>query len=385
MRAIRAIVIPVLVGLALAPAALARDAIVTSFDGTRLTVHFFPAAGLAGGHRAPTVLVGPGWGSPGDTNPESPTVPTAGSIGLGPLRHAGYNVLTWDPRGFGTSGGTVEVDSPQFEGRDVSALISFVARQPEALLDKPGDPRLGMASGSYGGGIQLVAAALDKRIDAIVPDIAWHSLLTSLDKNGAPKSGWSNLLFLAAAGHTLDPHVVSAHAQEVAGMPLSAANVGFFASRGPGALVAKIRAPTLLIQRTVDDLFTLQEAVDNYSLLRANGVPTKLLWFCGGHGDCDFPQGNTGLVQRDTLAWFARYLKRVHGTPTGPGFEWVDQTGHDHSAPSYPLPAGHPLGATGSGTLALLSTGGSGPLVGAGVGPIGAVATSVTPALSGAV
>ncbi len=40
----------------------------------------------------------------------------------------------------------------------------------------PGDPRIGMVGASYGGGIQLVAAATDPRIDAIVPTIAWNTL-----------------------------------------------------------------------------------------------------------------------------------------------------------------------------------------------------------------
>ena len=127
------------------------------------------------------------------------------------MRRAGYNVLTWDPRGFGASGGTAEVDSPKFEGRDVSALIDYVARQPEAQLDERGDPRVGMAGGSYGGGIQLVAAAIDHRIDAIVPDIAWNSLETSLGKNDTVKSGWGLALYAAsaAAGARLDPEIVS--------------------------------------------------------------------------------------------------------------------------------------------------------------------------------
>src|SRR5579859_5730126 len=132
--------------LALALAALAaapaHAATVTSFDGTPIHVNFFPAAGLKAGERAPTVLVGPGWGSAGDTNPNSPPGPSTGYPGLGPLRHAGFNVLTWDPRGFGASGGQAEVDSPQFEGRDVSAIISWLANQPQAQLDSPGDPRV---------------------------------------------------------------------------------------------------------------------------------------------------------------------------------------------------------------------------------------------------
>src|SRR5204862_4813737 len=38
---------------------------VRSYDGTRLLVHWCPAAELKPGERAPTILVGAGWGSPG--------------------------------------------------------------------------------------------------------------------------------------------------------------------------------------------------------------------------------------------------------------------------------------------------------------------------------
>jgi ABC-2 type transport system ATP-binding protein len=310
------------------------------------------------------VLMGPGWGQLGSTDPNSKTSTAGGVIGLGALRHHGYNVLTWDPRGFGGSGGTAEVDSPKFEGRDVSAMISWVARQPESLLDKPGDPRVGMVGGSYGGGIQLAAAGIDRRIDAIAPDIAWHSLGTSLDKNQTAKSGWGFPLYLAAvAAHArLDPHIPNSANAETTSFLETSANINFFTSRGPGNLVNKIRTPTLLIQGTVDTLFTLQEAVQNYTDLRAHQVPVKMLWFCGGHGVCLTNPGDTGRIQRDTLAWLARYLKRQTGVNTGPGFEWLDQNGRSYSAPSYPLPAGGALHGHGGGTLQLLTTGGSGPV-----------------------
>src|SRR3954447_4911160 len=234
-----------------APAASARDATVTSFDGTQIAVHFFPAAGLAAGAKAPTVMFGPGWGSGGETNDESATDTGTGIVGVGLLRHAGYNVVTWDPRGFGSSGGTVEVDSPAFEGRDAQALIDFVARQPEAQLDAPGDPRLGMSGGSYGGGIQLVTAALDRRVDAIVPDIAWRSLVTSLYKQQTVKSGWSSILFgLGNEGShgRLDPLLTRAFTDGAATGTLSQDEVGYFSSRGPGDLVSRIHVPTLLMQ-----------------------------------------------------------------------------------------------------------------------------------------
>jgi len=129
---------------ATASPAAARDDSITSFDGTKIALSFFPAAGLQPGQKAPTVLLGHGWGQSRDTNENSTTLDAFGVVGVGPLRAAGYNVLTWDARGFGQSGGTVEVDSPDYEARDASALIDYVARQPEAQLDRPGDPRVGM-------------------------------------------------------------------------------------------------------------------------------------------------------------------------------------------------------------------------------------------------
>jgi ABC-2 type transport system ATP-binding protein len=352
--------------VAAAPAA-ARDAVVTSFDGTRITTHFYLADGLAPGQRAPTVLQGPGWSSPGSTNPDAPTSTAGGVVGLGPLRRAGYNVVTWDPRGFGTSTGIVEIDSPRFEGRDVSALLDFVARQPEALVDRGRDPRAGMTGGSYGGGIQLVAAAIDRRIDAIVPDIAWHSLRTSLYPSATAKTGWSTLLFAAAgiAGGRLDPRIAKANTESSTTGVISRASVGFFASRGPGpALVSRIRAPTLLLQGTVDTLFPLQEAVTNFRLLRAAGTPVKMVWFCGGHGLCLTPQGDpvdVTPIERASLDWLARHLKRDPSVRTGPRFEYTDQTGATLTARDYPLPTGRPLAGRGTGTLRLVAEGGSGP------------------------
>src|SRR3954470_20576359 len=126
--------------LACAPAALARDVTITSFDGTKIAAHWFPGKGVDSNDRAPTVLEGPGWSSPGDTNSEGGGAGNPGAAfgvpGISNFISHGYNVLTWDPRGFGQSGGTVEIDDPRYEGRDVQALIDWVAKQPQAQLDQ---------------------------------------------------------------------------------------------------------------------------------------------------------------------------------------------------------------------------------------------------------
>jgi ABC-2 type transport system ATP-binding protein len=353
--------------------ASAQTATVISFDGTPIHVNFFPAKP---GHRAPTVLVGPGWGSSGDTN--------ITDAQLGPLHAAGFNVVTWDPRGFGQSGGTVQIDSPRFEGRDVSAIITWVAHHAWAKLDAKNDPRVGMAGGSYGGGIQLVTAATDKRVDAIVPEIAWHSLITSLDKNDTVKTGWSGLLYFAglAGSHgRLNPLITKANTDGQNGRPLTAQERNFFATRGPGSLIGDIHVPTLIIQGTVDTLFTLQEGVTNYEILKRHHVPVKMLWFCGGHGVCLDNPGDAGLVTRETVAWLKRYLMRDRQVKTGPGFTWVDQKGHEHNAGAYPMTApATALSAHGKGTLTVNNTGGAGPIVvPPGSGALGAAVADITP------
>jgi len=67
-----------------------------SFDGTTIRAHFYLAANRAGNERVPTVLIGPGYPTAGDTNPDGDT---SDQIGQGVLRGEGYNTLTWDPRG----------------------------------------------------------------------------------------------------------------------------------------------------------------------------------------------------------------------------------------------------------------------------------------------
>jgi ABC-2 type transport system ATP-binding protein len=383
-----------LVALAVAPVAQARDVIVTSFDGTPISASFFPAEGLQPGQTAPTILETHGWGAMRDKDENSATLSPVGQVGLGPLRRAGFNVLTWDSRGFGESGGTVEVDSKDFEGRDVSALLDWLVTQPEQELDGAGDPRAGMTGASYAGGIELVAAAIDHRIDAIAPDIAWHSLLTALYRDDLVKGGWAAALaglgvptatalgVISPAGvqtGTVDPHIVSVLQEGLATGHLSAENKAWFDSRGPGALVAQIRAPTLLVQGTADTLFTPSEAIRNFEALKASGVPVHMLWFCGGHGVC-LTQGDNSRVETRIVTWLRHWLMDDHPADDDPTFEWLADDGQWRSAADWPVPQGPALVAQGSGTLAFspADTQSSGLLVAATPSPT-AVSVAIPP------
>jgi ABC-2 type transport system ATP-binding protein len=218
-----------------------------------------------------------------------------------------------------------------------------------------------MVGTSYGGGIQLVAAAIDCRIDAIVPEIAWHSLTSSLYTADIAKLGWAGLLQRGTAGHSVDPHIPATYQSSVTTGTVSAADLRWFAQRGPANLLAGITVPTLLVQGTVDNLFTLDEAVANYRVLRRRSVPTAMLWYCGGHGVCLTNPGDTTRVKNATVAWLDRYVKRDPRGATGPRFEFVDQNGARYTAPDYPLATGHPITVDGAGVLTLTAPGGSGP------------------------
>jgi ABC-2 type transport system ATP-binding protein len=346
-------------------------------------VHFMPAVGLQKDQRAPTILDGPGLALPGATTLDmlnDEFLPND-VIGIGALRKAGYNVVTWDPRGEWNSGGTLEVDHPDFEGRDVSAIISWLATQPEVQLDDPKklDPRIGMVGASYGGGIQLATAPNDHRIDAIVPTIAWHSLTTSLYKDQAFKSSWGTILVAAliATGARPNPRIYPGLIYGDITGTITPADQQLIEERGPGELVNQITAPTLLIQGTVDTLFTLAEADANAKALIAQGVPTKVVWFCGGHGACLTARNNGVLVKQATMDWLNRYVKRDLSVDTGPQFEWVDQRGQRFWSDTYPVTAATPIVASSAkgGVLPLLPLiGGSGPEIRIlTAGPIGAL------------
>jgi hypothetical protein len=81
------------------------------------------------------------------------------------------------------------------------------------------------------------------------------------------------------------------------------------------------------------------------------------MWFCGGHGLCTGDNGPDGRLEDARLRWMDRWLKRDRSVDTGPVFEWLTDTdGKWHSAEAFPLPAGDPLRAGGSGSLPIAPT-----------------------------
>jgi len=315
---------------------------VTSFDGVGISTNFFPAAGLGASDVAPTTISMPGLASAGQSNPYAEFGIGGETLGVRPLRDAGYNVVTVTPRGEFNSGGILQLDNPFYEGRDVSAVVDFIAEKTPAEL-VAGDPKVGMVGGSYGGGIQLTAAATDPRIDAIVPDIAWNSLNSSLYPDNTFKTAYGSLLYLSllttgARVNTLIPRAILTG--DLLGWITETAQA-VLASSGPTALLAQLKAPTLLTQGIVDVLFPLQQSlISAQSILENPFAPdTKVIWFCGGHGVCNDTVGpdQVSTLLDSGLAWLDTYVAG-DGSPADaiPNFQWFDQFGRHYESDLLP-------------------------------------------------
>jgi len=68
---------------------------------------------------------------------------------------------------------------------------------------------------------------------------------------------------------------------------------------------------------------------------------------------CLTGSGPAGHVEADVVAWLKRYLAGDAAVDTGPRFEWLADDAKWRAGDDYPLPAGPPVTAAGSGTLVL--------------------------------
>ena len=116
----------------------------------------------------------------------------------------GFVVLAYSARGFGRSTGLIGLDSLDYEVPDARAIVDWLAQQPEVQLDAPGDPRVGVTGGSYGGALSLMLAGTDPRVDAVVPLITWHDLEQSLFPNAQATGADLAASTPAAAGGVTD-------------------------------------------------------------------------------------------------------------------------------------------------------------------------------------
>ncbi|MCZ0206484.1 alpha/beta fold hydrolase [Streptomyces sp. UMAF16] len=352
--------------------AVRRSDQVLAVDGARLDTSYVTPADTG---RHPAVLLAHGFGGSKDDMRRQAE----------DLARSGYAVLTWSARGFGRSTGKIGLNDPKAEVADVSRLLDWLAKRPEVRLDRPGDPRVGVAGGSYGGAVALLAAGHDRRIDAIAPAITYWNLADALLPNGVFKKLWAGVFVNTGGGCArFQPELCRMYERVAAsGTPDPAARA-LLAQRSPSAVGDRVKVPTLLIQGQTDSLFPLDQADAAARAIRANGAPVAVDWIAGGHDGGDM---ETARIEARTRAWFDRYLKGDKDADTGPAFR-ISRTGgvdstdgtarlRGASADDYPGLRDHPralaltgpaqrvanpAGATPPGVSALPGLGASGGL-----------------------
>ncbi len=287
------------------------------------------------------------------------------------LAAGGYVVLAYSARGFGSSGGFIHLNAPDYEVADARALIDLLAERDDVLLDGEGDPRIGFAGASYGGALALMVAGADPRVDAVVSSITWNDLRQALFPQNAQQQGgtpttpaatgpgsgpgvfkkqWAALFFAAGAtggggeeasleGAALD----GAGGQEIPaistdGLPptafcgrfdaavceayLDATRTGrpgpellaLLERSSPAATNADVGAATLLLQGEQDSLFPLDQADANARQIADAGAPVAVQWLDGGH---DAGSVSTEVATA-TTQWFDLYLAGSGGAPEVP-------------------------------------------------------------------
>ncbi len=358
-----------------------------------VTADLYRPSDASSGHRVPAILATNGFGG---------SKADQANIGQG-FGRRDYAVLSYSGLGFGGSGCKITLDDREHDGAAASQLLRFLGGDPSVVgtRDDTGqpysvdfvkldtarglayDPRVGMIGGSYGGQIQFATAAVDRRLDAIIPIITWNDLAYSLAPNntslpgntvsyttpGISKIGWSSAFFSlgivdGAEFATVDPTrilgcpnfddpVCPALSQlDLEGYP-NASTTGYARNASITSSLDQIKIPTLLAQGEADTLFNLQESVATYAALRARAVPVKLLWQSWGHssgtpapGELDLANPTASYEGGVFAQWFDYYLK---GAGSAPALDfsyfrdWVAYSGD--AAPAYASAPAYPIGA----------------------------------------
>lgn len=246
------------------------------------------------------------------------------------LPQRGYIVVSVDQRGHGASvpangGGLARIIDPAAETRDAMAVLDWVfdnagalgvATQPETGISR--DFRVGTLGYSYGGGFQMPLAALDRRIDAIIPNGTWHNLAYSLLPGDVVKQGFDGLLcLLAATGGVSNTPIIATLCNLLGVQGLGAAGLRtrpdvFEAASEPGPFSPRPR--TITEEETLDLLFT--HGMNYFRNRQRAGQP----W---GFGETEavlrpvpalFLQGNRDVIFNLTEAyWNWQYFRDAGG------------------------------------------------------------------------
>jgi len=227
----------------------------------------------------------------------------------GQLADQGYIVLSYAPRGFGTSGGLVDTAGPK-DIADLSNVIDFL------IENYPVDENaIGAGGISYGAGISTIGAAHDSRIKAVAAMSGWGSLKESLYGNDTPRVVWGTILDLSGQllGR-LDP-IVSEYVKILMDQDLENQQevIDWAEPRSPSSYIDELNANGTAMyfgKAYGDNLFQPNSLMDMFSQLE---VPKHMDLVPGTHATAEMIPALLGTgdntIWENTFKWFDIHLK----------------------------------------------------------------------------
>ncbi len=204
------------------------------------------------------------------------------------LRRAGYNVLLYDSRGTGSSGGRFSLGVNEVD--DVAGAVAYVQHRSDLHAH-----RVGLLGVSLGAGVVIVAAARIPAVSATVADSAYVDQRATVDRLDTFHLSRFTIPFAP-----LGPWVVD----QLLGTSLS--------SFSPLSAVRRIRPRSLLLIHSRHDLNPTTPPSGAQTLLRAAASPSASLWMARRGGHADALAAQPGDYQRHVIAFFRRFLP-IHG------------------------------------------------------------------------
>ena len=224
----------------------------------------------------------------------------------GRLAERGYVVLSYSTRGWGDSGGRINVAGPK-DMSDFSSVVDWL------IANAPVDPDAIGASGiSYGAGIALQGAAYDDRIRAVTALSGWGSLKEALYAQRTPRLVWGELL-------TSTGELLGTPSEEIEGYWSDVRNhrnikevTEWALARSPITVVDQLNAngtAVYLANSWGDNLFQANSVLDMYQKLDG---PRAINLQAGMHASTELigmiGDGDTH-IWNNTRRWFDQYLK----------------------------------------------------------------------------
>lgn len=315
----------------------------TAPDGTVLAFTVYQPH-LKSGQTAPLILHTHGFGLSRMKRPELSLygflLPT-GQVAKTAWQN-GYWMMSYDQRGHGDSQGKIRLTDPEKEAQDVITMMNWAEKNLPQLATNQHGVRTGMIGESYAGGVQYIASALDRRLQAIVPVTTWYDIINSLAPNGVPKSNWIGFLNLIGDWwnwNKFDPELKQAYLETQQGQ-LKASTYNFLKTHQASWFCNHAQAPqadALIIQGFRDILFPFNEGVKAAQCIQHAQHEVHLIGVQGGHLQPfaqHSPRGNTPFwyigksvscgdqkpynLQKTILVWFNQKLKDQAPTTTLP-------------------------------------------------------------------